>query len=137
MNTMSLNTPIDAASHFRFGVTGMTCASCVGRVEKALARVPGVQSASVNLATESARIQVLPGTSRESLVDAIAGAGYSTAADDPQAAGGMLGAAEEATTPKAQAAGRERRHLVIAALLSDDNRWITAQRIEASGGMFL
>jgi Cu+-exporting ATPase len=34
----------------------MTCASCVGRVEKALLRVPGVQTASVNLATESARI---------------------------------------------------------------------------------
>ena len=38
------------------GIGGMTCASCVGRVEKALLRVPGVQSASVNLATESARV---------------------------------------------------------------------------------
>jgi Cu+-exporting ATPase len=34
----------------------MTCASCVGRVEKALKKVPGVQDATVNLATESARI---------------------------------------------------------------------------------
>ncbi len=37
-------------------VGGMTCASCVGRVEKALRKVPGVQDATVNLATESARI---------------------------------------------------------------------------------
>ena len=33
-------------------IDSMTCASCVARVEKALGRVPGVQSASVNLATE-------------------------------------------------------------------------------------
>ena len=38
------------------GIGGMTCASCVARVEKALNKVPGVQDASVNLATESARI---------------------------------------------------------------------------------
>ena len=38
------------------GIGGMTCASCVMRVEKALKKVPGVQSASVNLATETARV---------------------------------------------------------------------------------
>ena len=38
------------------GVGGMTCASCVARVEKALKKVPGVRSANVNLATESARV---------------------------------------------------------------------------------
>ena len=38
------------------GVGGMTCASCVTRVERALSKVPGVQSASINLATETARI---------------------------------------------------------------------------------
>ena len=38
------------------GIGGMTCASCVARVEKALKKVPGVQNANVNLATESARV---------------------------------------------------------------------------------
>ncbi|MES3001719.1 MAG: heavy metal translocating P-type ATPase [Pseudomonadota bacterium] len=38
------------------GVGGMTCASCVGRVERALKKVPGVRDASVNLATESAHV---------------------------------------------------------------------------------
>jgi Cu+-exporting ATPase len=40
-------------------VSGMTCASCVGRVEAALKRVSGVQSAEVNLATEQARVKVV------------------------------------------------------------------------------
>ena len=38
------------------GIAGMTCASCVGRVERALRKVPGVQDATVNLATERAHI---------------------------------------------------------------------------------
>ena len=40
------------------GIGGMTCASCVGRVERALRKQAGVQEATVNLATESARISV-------------------------------------------------------------------------------
>ena len=38
------------------GIGGMTCASCVARVERAIAKVPGVEAVSVNLATESARV---------------------------------------------------------------------------------
>ena len=38
------------------GIGGMTCASCVARVERAIAKVPGVAGVSVNLATESARV---------------------------------------------------------------------------------
>jgi Cu+-exporting ATPase len=57
-------------------VTGMTCASCVGRVERALRAVPGVTSASVNLATERATAQVAHGTTAEPLVEAVSRAGY-------------------------------------------------------------
>ena len=55
----------------------MTCASCVGRVEKALLRVPGVVSASVNLATERASVQVLAGVPVGQLEAAVQKAGYS------------------------------------------------------------
>jgi Cu+-exporting ATPase len=45
-----------ASSSLDLGIGGMTCASCVARVERALRKVPGVHDATVNLATESARI---------------------------------------------------------------------------------
>ena len=48
--------PPEVAQSLELGIGGMTCASCVGRVERALRKVPGVQDATVNLATESARI---------------------------------------------------------------------------------
>ncbi|HZO32337.1 MAG TPA: heavy metal translocating P-type ATPase [Chloroflexota bacterium] len=47
---------VSNGSEVTFGVTGMTCASCVRRIEKALGKVAGVQDASVNLATEKARV---------------------------------------------------------------------------------
>ncbi len=58
-------------------IEGMTCASCVGRVEKALKAVPGVTSASVNLATERATVRIADGTSNASrLSEAVKAAGY-------------------------------------------------------------
>ena len=60
-----------------YPVRGMTCASCVGRVEKALAGVPGVLSASVNLATERATVRFLSGaTTFQDLAAAVEQAGY-------------------------------------------------------------
>ncbi|MFM9915364.1 MAG: heavy metal translocating P-type ATPase [Rhizobacter sp.] len=58
-------------------VQGMTCASCVGRVEKALLKVPGVTSASVNLATERATIEALSTVPMAALIAAVEKAGYS------------------------------------------------------------
>jgi len=55
-------------------IDGMTCASCVARVEKALLSVPGVMSASVNLATKSARIEGNAGP--ENLITAVDDIGY-------------------------------------------------------------
>lgn len=57
-------------------VEGMTCASCVARVEKALLKVPGVSAASVNLATEKATIQALHDVTVEALRAAVEKAGY-------------------------------------------------------------
>ncbi len=53
------------------GIAGMTCASCVGRVERALRKVPGVQEVAVNLATESARIQFAPPQDGVASMDAL------------------------------------------------------------------
>ncbi|MFZ9639820.1 MAG: cation transporter, partial [Hylemonella sp.] len=65
------------------GVGGMTCASCVSRVERALKKVPGVESASVNLATESARVRFSPGDQMEALLRrAVREAGYEPRAAD-------------------------------------------------------
>ena len=61
----------------------MTCASCVSRVEKVLKKVPGVETASVNLATESARIMYAPGEQMEALLRrAVRDAGYEPRAAD-------------------------------------------------------
>ncbi len=108
--------PVPPAAEIRVGITGMTCATCAGRVEKALAKVPGVLSANVNLATETARITVATGTPRAALVQAVASAGYTVA---PQA-DGPAGAAGTGTDSPARTAALdlERRHLIIAALLS-------------------
>ncbi|ACA16154.1 heavy metal translocating P-type ATPase [Methylobacterium sp. 4-46] len=57
-------------------VEGMTCASCTGRVERVLKAVPGVTSASVNLATRRATIELAPDNHPGALAEAIADAGY-------------------------------------------------------------
>ncbi len=65
-----------AETTLELSVAGMTCASCVGRVEKALKAVPGVSSATVNLATERASITAAGGVSASALIQAVAKAGY-------------------------------------------------------------
>lgn len=70
---------------FVFDITGMTCASCSSRVEKALAKVAGVLEASVNLATEQATIKVARGIPAAALIAAVERAGYG--AQLPQSAG--------------------------------------------------
>jgi len=57
-------------------IEGMTCASCVGRVERALLKVPGVRSAAVNLASERARVELLGTLEPNALIQAVEGAGY-------------------------------------------------------------
>jgi P-type Cu+ transporter len=65
----------------RFAVQGMTCASCVTRIEHALAAVPGVLKASVNLGTETASVELVSGSaSTRDLLGAIEHAGYQATA---------------------------------------------------------
>ncbi|MEJ6389476.1 heavy metal translocating P-type ATPase [Gymnodinialimonas ulvae] len=61
----------------RLSLRGLSCASCVGRAERALAEVPGVVEASVNLASEAAAVRVLEGVvPAQALADAVTQAGY-------------------------------------------------------------
>ena len=65
-----------AARKSIFPVGGMTCASCVARVEQALSSVPGVISASVNLSSEKATVEYIEGTRIADLKRAVKDAGY-------------------------------------------------------------
>ncbi|WP_309955944.1 MULTISPECIES: heavy metal translocating P-type ATPase [Variovorax] len=81
--------PFNPMSTLDLSVGGMTCASCVMRVERALKSVPGVQDVSVNLATESARVVAADGEDMDArLRRAVRAAGY-----EPRVAGN---AADEA-----------------------------------------
>ena len=65
-------------------IEGMTCASCVNRIERFLVRTPGVETANVNLATEMATITFRPDVAdRDMLIGAIQSAGYDVR-DEPQ-----------------------------------------------------
>jgi P-type Cu+ transporter len=74
-----------ASTTAEFAIGGMTCASCVRRVEKALAKVPGVEQVSVNLATEKATVHAGTSVSREELVAAVTKAGYEASFIEPEA----------------------------------------------------
>ena len=61
---------------FDLPISGMTCASCAGRVERALAKVPGVSNVTVNLANERAHVLAEPHTDPDTLIAAVTRAGY-------------------------------------------------------------
>ncbi|MFA5581539.1 MAG: heavy metal translocating P-type ATPase [Paracoccaceae bacterium] len=65
-----------STAQVRLSIEGMTCASCVGRVQKALGAVPGVQQAQVNLASETADIRFDAPADLGVITDALARAGY-------------------------------------------------------------
>ena len=92
-------------------IGGMTCASCVSRVERALKAVPGVSSAVVNLATE--RATIIGSAEAALLVKAVEDAGY----DARPALRSALGDVET-TVRKAEEAASLRRDLILAAALS-------------------
>ncbi|PMV18875.1 MULTISPECIES: heavy metal translocating P-type ATPase [unclassified Pseudomonas] len=100
---------MNGSTTFDLPIGGMTCASCAGRVERALSKVPGVQSVSVNLANERAHVEVLGVMDPGVLIAAVDKAGYT--ASLPQS---------ETTTDADQARRlhRERWSLLLAILLA-------------------
>ncbi|MBW9106971.1 MULTISPECIES: heavy metal translocating P-type ATPase [Paraburkholderia] len=115
-------------------IGGMTCASCAMRVEKALAKVPGVAAASVNLATETATVNLTDAaTSADALIAAVRKAGYEAApvaapelapmpdaeadADAPLDANSGAPAAATASAPSAAERKRNATRRELAAVL--------------------
>ncbi|WLG57561.1 heavy metal translocating P-type ATPase [Pseudomonas extremorientalis] len=100
---------MNGSTTFDLPIGGMTCASCAGRVERALGKVPGVQSVSVNLANERAHVEVLGLMDPGVLIAAVDKAGYT--ASLPQS---------ETSTDADQARRlhRERWSLLLAILLA-------------------
>ncbi|MFC3607919.1 heavy metal translocating P-type ATPase [Stutzerimonas tarimensis] len=90
------------------GISGMTCGSCVGRVERALLKLPGVRAASVNLASERARVEMLGVVEPGELIAAVEAAGYGASAEAP---------AGEADSGEARLR-RERLSVILALLLA-------------------
>ncbi|GGH28060.1 copper-translocating P-type ATPase [Alsobacter metallidurans] len=93
-----------AGHTIELAIEGMTCASCVSHVERALLRTPGVTAASVNLATERAAVTA-PGVAPAALIEAVENAGYDAA---------LASSGQEQTDRE-----RENRAAEIAALRSD------------------
>ncbi|MFZ3493063.1 heavy metal translocating P-type ATPase [Streptomyces sp. 5.8] len=109
---MARTVPAEASHSIELAITGMTCASCVARVERKLAKLPGV-SATVNLATATAHVtRDNPEVSQEQLIDAVEAIGYGASAVGRESAQGEA----ETDTEGAHLAGLRRR-LIGSALL--------------------
>lgn len=101
-----------AESQIRLTIDGMSCASCVGRVEKALTALPGVLSARVNLTSQTADVQVLTGSVLpQTLADTVTQAGYAAQALDGDDT-------PDATKRQAAEAEALKRQTLIAAALT-------------------
>jgi Cu+-exporting ATPase len=98
-----------ASSSVELAITGMTCASCANRIERKLNKLEGV-TASVNYATEQARVEHAPDVDVQVLLDAVAAAGYSASVPGPRGA-------QEEPAPEHDATRSLRDRLVVSALL--------------------
>ena len=101
--TASHDTDANPTRTAELEIGGMTCASCAMRVEKALAKVPGVASASVNLATETASVNLTAAAAAaasDALIAAVKKAGYEAALLAPPDAAPELADADVASAPE-------------------------------------
>ena len=109
--------PSERATEIVAPVRGMHCAACVGKVERALTSVPGVDQASVNLATEQATVAFDPArTSVDALRSAVAAAGYELAEPRSEAEPADAVDAERAAREADQR--RQKLKFVVGAVLS-------------------
>ncbi len=100
-------------------IQGMTCASCVRRVEKALAKTEGVESANVNFATNQAVVVHSDHVDPHSLVQAVEKAGYNaTPPPDPHAHHSASEHAEHLRQESADELAKMKRNLLLAAILT-------------------
>ncbi|WP_373079472.1 heavy metal translocating P-type ATPase [Zhongshania sp.] len=100
-----------SSASLRLKITGMTCGSCVARIEKALLATPGVLEANVNLATEIANIVIADkAISNTDLIEAVRQAGYQASLDNEQSNASLK--------QKPSASNKEARAVIIGAILS-------------------
>ena len=105
-------TPASEAYEIDLPIEGMTCASCVNRIERFLRKTRGVETASVNLATELATIRYLPEVAgRAELVQAVEAAGYDVR-PEPEVASADLSLGDEAERDAAERAADARGLLI-------------------------
>jgi Cu+-exporting ATPase len=99
----------------QFQITGMTCAACANRIEKGLSRLPGVASANVNLAMETARVEYSPSAvTVEDMIRKVEQLGYGAIPKERR---------EDAKDRRRREIGRQTRRFVISAVLSFPLLW--------------
>ena len=137
-----MSTPISTALPDRrpieivLPIEGMTCASCVNRIERFLARTPGVEHAAVNLATERATVSIDPGIAgRDELVRAVEAAGYEVRPDRHEAAGAStMAVAAELTADDVERERAQRTTLIQAVAAIATARRDHARDVRAPDG---
>ncbi len=118
MNPSSTPTPSEAQPSWDLSIGGMTCASCSGRVERALQALPGVRSASVNLATEKAHVEGEAGLATSTVLAAVVRAGYQAWLPDPEPNEGEESGGGPAARAAASARARAGWHVVFGLVLT-------------------
>ncbi len=115
---MSVTTaPAETDAKRELAITGMTCASCVRSVESALAAIPGVSSAEVNLANERATVRLGADVELPALVHAVERAGYG-ALVIPEGDAARAAAVEDERALRLRYVGSLRRRLAVASVLA-------------------
>lgn len=104
---------VKEVAHFK--LEGMTCAACANRIEKGLSKLPGVTSAAVNFAMETARVEYAPGdVTIADMQNKVKQLGYKAIAEQDE---------EGAEARKGEEARRHKRKLLISAILSLPLLW--------------